>query len=75
MAIVRKPFTITLPDHSQRSFVPGDAVEGDLADHWYVAAHCQEEAGAEAPVESETSEETSESGDEADASETKPKKM
>lgn len=75
MAIVRKAFTITLPDHSQQSFVAGDTVEGELAEHWYVAAHCQDEAGADAPVESETSEDTSETGDEGeDAPETKPKK-
>ena len=33
-------------------FAVGDKVEGDLAGHWYVAAHLEDDAGASAPVES-----------------------
>ncbi len=50
---VRKPFTLTLQDHTQRVFAAGEhEVEDTIADHWYVKPHVVEEAPAASfPVE------------------------
>lgn len=77
MAIVKKQFTLTLEDHTQKTFVVGESVEGELAEHWYVAAHCQDNAGEQSPVASDAaevvSEETAQDG-EAEATAAKGKK-
>lgn len=57
---VHKPFTLQLPDRTQRDFRPGEhEIEEGLAAHWYVKANSEpvpdptaERAMAEEPVAS-----------------------
>lgn len=57
MAIVKKSFVLNLPDGGQKTFVPGDKVEGELLKHWFVQAHLEDANVAEAaPAESEEAE-------------------
>lgn len=57
MAIVKSDFTLILDDHRRFEFVAGkQEIPDELADHWYVKAHCEPEYHA--PVVAETVAET-----------------
>lgn len=44
--IVIKNFVLTLEDGIKQAFVAGEKIVGELADHWFVKAHCIEDAEA-----------------------------
>lgn len=50
MAIVKSAFTLITDDHRRHEFTAGEQeIPGELADHWYVKAHCEPEY--DSPVE------------------------
>lgn len=51
-SIVKSDFTLILDDGRRFEFASGEQdIPGELADHWYVKAHCEPEY--DAPVEVE----------------------
>jgi len=63
MAIVKSDFTLILDDGRRFEFAAGEQnIPGELADHWYVKAHCEPEydASVQSPAVAEASSESAE---------------
>lgn len=60
--IIKSAFTLITDDHRRHEFAAGEQeIPGELADHWYVKAHCEPEYDSpvvvEEPAVAETSDE------------------